>query len=369
MKQRFRVGIVGLSAERGWAAAAHLPALRALSDEYELIGVANTSHASAKAAAFALGIPRAFENVAELVASPDVDIVVVTVKLPYHRNVVAACLQAGKNVYCEWPLANSPAEVMELARLAAEKQALVVMGTQAVVSPEVEFVRKLVADGYVGEVLSSTYIGCSSVWGDEVTSGEAYAMDAKNGVTLLSIIGGHAISAIQRVLGQITEVAAITAQRRRNVRVVETGELIPMTAADQVLISAVLHSGAPLAFQLRGGSPHGTKLRWEINGTKGDLRITARFEPVPVINISPLRVEGGQKEDAGYAELSVPESYYSGFEDQPVARNVANIYRLMAKDLRDGTRTAPNIDDAVSLHRTIWAIEESANTGRHVPIG
>jgi predicted dehydrogenase len=237
------------------------------------------------------------------------------------------------------------------------------------VSPEVEFVRKLVADGYVGEVLSSTYIGCSSVWGDEVTSGEAYAMDATNGVTLLSIIGGHAISAIQRVLGQITEVAAITAQRRRNVRVVETGQLIPMTAADQVLISAVLHSGAPLAFQLRGGSPHGTKLRWEINGIKGDLRITARFEPVPVINISPLRVEGGQKNDEGYAELNVPESYYFDLEDQPVARNVTNIYRLMAKDLRDGTRTAPGIDDAVSLHRTLWAIEESANTGRRVSIG
>ena len=30
MEKRFRVGIVGLSAERGWATIAHIPALRAL---------------------------------------------------------------------------------------------------------------------------------------------------------------------------------------------------------------------------------------------------------------------------------------------------------------------------------------------------
>src|SRR5258707_2930156 len=41
MERRFRVGIVGLSAKRGWATAAHVPALRSLSDYFELVGVAN----------------------------------------------------------------------------------------------------------------------------------------------------------------------------------------------------------------------------------------------------------------------------------------------------------------------------------------
>jgi predicted dehydrogenase len=114
MENRFRVGIVGLSAERGWATTAHIPALRALSDVFELTGVADTSLTSGQAAAAAFDIPRAFENVAELVASPDIDVVVVTVKVPYHREVVAAALAAGKNVYCEWPLGNGIAEATEL---------------------------------------------------------------------------------------------------------------------------------------------------------------------------------------------------------------------------------------------------------------
>ena len=55
MKDRIRVGIVGLKAERGWANAAHIPALRALSDDIEVVGVANTNRASAEAAVRRLG--------------------------------------------------------------------------------------------------------------------------------------------------------------------------------------------------------------------------------------------------------------------------------------------------------------------------
>ena len=97
-EQRFRVGIVGLEPGRGWAARAHLPALRALSDSYEIVGVANTSLASAQRAATALGLPRAFNDVAELVSAPEVDIVTVTVKVPHHLEVVKAAIETGKHV-------------------------------------------------------------------------------------------------------------------------------------------------------------------------------------------------------------------------------------------------------------------------------
>ena len=141
MERRFRVGIVGLSAERGWATTAHIPALRALSDDFELVGVANTSLKSAESAAAAFGLPRAFESAAALAGFPDIDVVVVTVKVAHHREVVTKALQAGKSVYCEWPLGNGLTEALELARLAKGKKGVAVVGTQAIVSPEVQFVR------------------------------------------------------------------------------------------------------------------------------------------------------------------------------------------------------------------------------------
>jgi len=265
-------------------------------------------------------------------------------------------------------LGNGLAGAVELARLAHDRKLLGVVGTQAIASPEVRYVQKIVADGYVGEVLSATYIGSGLTWGDDVPRGDVYAMDSKNGATLLSVIGGHALSAVQSVLGRIEEVGAVLSQRRQTVRVIETGEMIPMKTPDQLVLDAVLESAAPLSFQLRGGLPRGTRLLWEINGTEGDLRITAQAEQIPVINISPLRVEGGRRGEDGFRELEIPSSFYFGLEDALAARNVAGVYRLMAHDLRHGTRTAPSFDEAVALHKTLSAIEESAETGKRVRV-
>jgi predicted dehydrogenase len=40
----------------------------------------------------------------------------------------------------------------------------------------------------------------------------------------------------------------------------------------------------------------------------------------------------------------------------------------MAKDLQEGTHTAPSFDDAVALHRVIAAVEQAAETGRRTKL-
>jgi len=205
-----------------------------------------------------------------------------------------------------------------------------------------------------------------------ITGGEpcrAYAMDSRNGVTLLSVIGGHAIAAVQSVLGRIDEVSSTLSQRRQTVRLIETGKSIPMHTPDHVMINAVLQSGAPLSLQLRGGLPRGTRLMWEIIGTEGDLRITAANDQVPVINIGPLRVEGGRKGEEGYRELEVPQSYYFGREIAITARNVVGIYKKMADELRHGVPITPNFDHAVVIHKVVDAIERADQTAGRVRVG
>jgi hypothetical protein len=68
-----------------------------------------------------------------------------------------------------------------------------------------------------------------------VPRGDVYE-DSKNGATLLSVIGGHAISAVQSVLARIKEVGAVLSQRRQTVRVIETGEMIPMRTPDPLVL-------------------------------------------------------------------------------------------------------------------------------------
>jgi predicted dehydrogenase len=77
-----------------------VPALRALSADFVIAGTANTTLAGAVLAAAALDHgPPPVASVADLVASPDFELVSVTVRLPHHLDTMKTAITAGKHVY------------------------------------------------------------------------------------------------------------------------------------------------------------------------------------------------------------------------------------------------------------------------------
>src|SRR5205814_2051032 len=185
------VGIIGVSPTRGWAATAHIPALRALSN-YEIRALSAHIPESARAAGEAFGISAVFSDHEQLVSQPDIDVVAVTVRVPNHRALVSAALAAGKAVYCEWPLGRDLDDAKAMTALAAEQGVRTVVGLQARQAPAIEFVRELLRDGYVGKVLSTTMVGLS-IPGDVVGQANAYMLDRTNGANLLTIPVGHSL--------------------------------------------------------------------------------------------------------------------------------------------------------------------------------
>src|SRR3989441_7330325 len=133
--KRIRVGIIGANPDRGWAAQAHIPALKSLSDDFEITALSTTRRESADAASKLFGVPAAFDNHQELVNSPAVDVVAVTVKVPYHLELATAAIGAGKAVYCEWPLGNGLKEAETLAAVARNQGVLAVAGLKARAPP------------------------------------------------------------------------------------------------------------------------------------------------------------------------------------------------------------------------------------------
>src|SRR3954452_6369638 len=69
------VGIVGVSPVRGWAATAHIPALRALPN-YEIRALSAHSAESPRAAGEVFGLSAVFSDHEQLVTQPDIDVVV-----------------------------------------------------------------------------------------------------------------------------------------------------------------------------------------------------------------------------------------------------------------------------------------------------
>src|SRR5438046_3766479 len=181
--KRIRVGIIGANPDRGWAAQAHIPALQSLPDDFEITALSTSRRESAEAAGRRFGVALAFDNHQDLVNSPDVDVVAITVRVPHHFELASAALAARKAVYCEWPLGNGLQEAEALAALAKEKGVLAVAGLQARSAPAVAYVRDLIRQGYVGEVLSTTLVGSGMGWGPTVEPFNAYLNDKKNGAT------------------------------------------------------------------------------------------------------------------------------------------------------------------------------------------
>ncbi len=359
------VGIIGVSALRGWAAAAHIPALRALPN-YEIRALSAHSAESARAAGEVFGVSAVFSDHEQLVTRPDIDVVAVTVKVPRHRELVSAALNAGKAVYCEWPLGRDLDDARAMAALAAGQGVRTVVGLQARQAPAIQFVQELLSDGYIGEVLSTTMVGLS-VPGDVVGQPNAYMLDKANGASLLTIAVGHSLDILSHVLGEFADLSAVSDLRRPLITIEETGEQIVKTAADQIAVIGTLTSGVTASIHVREAVAGGTGFLWEINGTAGTLRITA---DAAYPGIYPLTVAGahGRNEPA---ELAAPAALTQKWPaltslDGAPADNVGRAYAAFAADIGNGTHTVPDFADAVRRHEVIAAIERSAASGERV---
>src|SRR5207249_8680114 len=111
---------------------------------------------------------------------------------------------------------------------------LAAAGLQARSSPSVAYVRDLIEQGYVGELLSTSLIGSGIGWGPTVERFNAYLNDKTNGATMLSIALGHGADALCYCLGEVRELSATMTTRRQTYTIAGTAESKPMNAEDQV---------------------------------------------------------------------------------------------------------------------------------------
>src|SRR5207244_8203384 len=134
----------------------------------------------------------------------------------------------------------------------------------------------------------------------------AYLNDRKNGATMLSIAVGHTADALCHCLGEVRELSATIAMRRQTFTIAKTGESKPMNAEDQVAVSGLLEGGTAFSIHYRGGVSRGTNLLWEINGSEGDLQLTATGGQA---QIWELDIHGGSGDQSTLEILPVPVQY------------------------------------------------------------
>ncbi|MCP2165217.1 Gfo/Idh/MocA family protein [Goodfellowiella coeruleoviolacea] len=368
--RKIRVGIIGASPDRGWAGRAHVPALRALPG-YELTAVATSRADSAGRAAELFGAAHAFTDQHQLAAHPEVDLVVITVKVAAHRELVQAALAAGKHVYCEWPLALTTAEAELLATAAQTAGVRTAVGLQARYAPAISHARALISEGHLGRVTSATlHTARAKGAATAVPAWTAYTYDRASGAGLLEVLGGHALDALEHLLGDIADLSATLSVQHPHHTVTETGQAIAVTSPDHLLLTATLASGAVVTAHIHDGEAAAPRTRLEIAGTKGDLAIVSAPAQSPdalQFQIGELRLRTTHGTTGTWREVPLPDQHTLPAEIEPQARNVAALYAQFATDLHTGSHHTPDFATGVRLHRLLDAIRASATTGTRQP--
>lgn len=363
-----RVGIVGANPTRGWALSAHLPALGALPELFKVTAVSTTRSESAAETAAKFGIPHSFDDAKALAEQDDVDLVVVSVKVPHHLELTRTALDAGKHVFTEWPLGANSEQAAELTELAKARGVHHIIGLQGRRSPLVNYVRHLVSDGYVGRVLSVTLSITSGQWGGAtIAPDRTWTADRANGANLLTITGGHSLDTLRYALGEIAEVNGVVATLHPTAKVAGTDETVNITVPDNVLLNGRLEDGAVASITFLSApslvsAPDLAGAYWSVLGEEGTLMVTGHG--LPHYSDAGLTLRGHTGSGA-VEELSVPASYQRAPAEVPdgPARNVAALYQSVADAIAGGTPIDPSFDTALSLHHLLDAIQASSDQG------
>jgi predicted dehydrogenase len=354
-----RVGLIGAGGR--WGPRAHVPALQGLS-ETELYAVCTAHDHTAQAAADKFGVKRAYGSAKDLNSDAQVEAVVVAVRVPAHYELSKQAIAAGKHVFCEWPLGANTKEAEELATLARRKNVRTMVGLQRRASPAYLYMRELIQQGYVGQVLA---VNMTLMNSGVLTrpSDRTWQRDVNLGANTLTITFGHALDAMCMVVGELTEVSAIVATQVPQWFETDTKRYVDVTSPDNIIIQGRLENGAIVNAYVGVHPYHGSGHRFEIYGKEGTLSMIGGGEGGEELR---RKIVGGHKDDKTLQELPVPERFKGvpeALRNGP-AYDVSEMWIKFAEAIRTGSAIEPDFDHAVRRHRMLDAIMRASQTGQ-----
>jgi predicted dehydrogenase len=352
-QKEIRVGIVGADTKASWAKVSHVPAINGLPG-LKLAAVATRNEQSAREAAQAFGADRWFSDPFAMIRDDLIDVITIAVKVPAHRELVLATLDAGKTVYCEAPLGRTVAETEEMA--SAVRSHHTAIGLQGRLNPAVRRAAELLSSGEIGRPLNARIVSATIGFGPEMPSMYDFFNKTSSGANLLTINAGHTLDVVEAVLGAIIEVDARTEILWPAVKLTDiNGESLRETA-DHVDVLGKTRSGAVFTADISGGvTPQNARFSFDVRGSEGWLSLTGGH---------PYGVQAGDlKLTSNIAFVPPAEPAVSGGL-LGAAINVGEIYAHFVRDVHGGTYSTPGFEHALHNAHLIEAVKRAAERGQ-----
>jgi predicted dehydrogenase len=339
------VGVIGC----GNISGAYMRMLKTL-PVVQVAACADLRPEAAQALAEAYGVPRVL-TVAELLAAPDIEIVLNLTTPQGHGEVALAALAAGKSVYNEKPLALTRAEGQQMLALAAKKGLRIGGAPDTFLGGGLQTCRELIDAGAIGTPVAATAFMMSR--GHEHWHPNPSFYYQQGGGPMFDM-GPYYLTALVSLLGpvqRVTGATRITRTERTITSQPRYGEVMHVEVPTHVT-GLLDFAAGPIGTIITTFDVQASVLPWlEIYGTTGTLAA-----PDPNTFGGPVRLRlTGESE---WTEIPVTRPYTENSRGLGLAD--------MAEGIRTGRAHRANGDLAYHVLDIMHAIHDASTAGQHV---
>jgi predicted dehydrogenase len=188
-----KIGVIGLG---GVAQLVHLPNLITLPN-VEVSAVAEINRNRLQAISDKFSIKQKFSNYKDLLEKSDVDAVIIATPTSTHKDIAIDCLQAGKDVLVEKPLARTYLEAKQIAEAAKKFKRKLMVGMNLRYRPDTMLLRSFINSNEIGDPF---YIKCG--WIRKQSSSEKwFTKKEESGGGVIIDLGIHLLDMALWLLG------------------------------------------------------------------------------------------------------------------------------------------------------------------------
>jgi predicted dehydrogenase len=318
----------------------------------------------------------------EVIARPDVDIVDISTPTNLHKDIVIAAAKAGKQIFCEKPVALSYAEAKAMAEAAEQAGVLHYLNHNYRRCPAVTFARQLIDEGKIGRIYHwrGAYLQDWIMDPDFPLTWHLRKEFAGAGPHF--DLGSHSVDLARYLVGDIAAVSAMTARfiAERPLPSAEAGTFKAGTASaekgevtvdDAALMIAEFEQGALGSFEtsrFAGGRKNYNT--FEIYGSKGSLSFNLeRMNELGYLSLEDAGDEQGFRTilvtNASHPYVAGwwPPGHIIGYEHE-FTHAVVDFLTALAT----GSKITPNLVDGMKEMQVLEAGLQSAATGRRVAV-
>lgn len=331
-----RVGLLGGGAV---AQVAHIPAYRRLRSA-NLVAICDHEAPKRRALRDRTGVKHAVASIEELLAIDEIDAVDVCLPSHLHKDAVTRCLQAGKHVLCEKPLALTPEDVADILAAHARSDRTLLVGMNNRYRDDAILLKSFIADGALEQI-----VHVRTGWFKRRTamrSGEWHYRPELSGGGVFMDLGIQILDLALWMCGYPEPERVSAAYDRRTPEIdVEDSAVVMLSCAGGPTIAL------ETSWHLVNDSEH---ISLALFGTGG----SGFLDPIRLYQ----RLHGNLVNVTPQARRRAGNLYMESYE-----REIAFFAEVVA-----GREKAPPLAEQLVLARTVAAIGRSAESGREVAV-